>query len=133
MKYMNRHRQSNIHVKMTIATVGALAGDALVIGSGTTVFRALLVTDRITQTMIDDGAVNGFKVGEATVEILGCSITLTKGLVAAGGELTGAPCYWDSAARKYTTTASGNTFMGWYIGSSALTAGEPVVELAFKN
>lgn len=104
-------RNSQVVVAITVAS-GTKSGDVLAIGAGGLMGYAL--TDRYVAST-DDGTKampQGLADGQASVELQGVSRVINEPVT--GSPTAGAAVY-RTAAGAYTATATGNTFVGWFV------------------
>lgn len=108
-KNMKTTRNSWIVKALAVAS-GTLSGAVVQIGSAGLTGHVL--TDRATTATIDAGtAAPGLADGEASVELIGIAKSVS--LTVADNTTVGQKVYIKASDGTYTTTASGNTFIGY--------------------
>lgn len=108
-KNVKTTRKSWICKALAVAA-GTVSGQVVQIGSAG--LTALALTDRATTATIDAGtAAPGLDDGEATVELIGVATSVN--LLVANNTTVGQKVYIKSDDGTYTTTASGNTLIGY--------------------
>lgn len=112
------HKTSGGDVVIAAAVAaGVVGGDIVLLGANGLFGYAL--TDRFVAanygTEVLATPPQGLADGEASVELPG--ITRTVDLTVAGAPALGDPVYRVAADGTYSTTATGNLFIGWYLGS----------------
>lgn len=107
----NLHKTAQAQISAALAVpVGTKSGDVVFIGTSTLKGHAL--TDAATAETVAAGtAAPGLAAGQATVELVGVSLSV-KLTVAAGGAL-GDKVYKVTADNTYSGTASGGKFIGY--------------------
>lgn len=115
-----------MNLKAPVAS-GTVADQLVLWNSGATLLKGYALTKR-TEAADLSGMVapQGLLAGEATLVFPQGALEVDDTIVAAGALNFGAALYWDSTNKRYTDTASGNTFAGWYSGLTTFAIGTAV-------
>jgi hypothetical protein len=116
----------HLNIKAPVAS-GVLQDQVVLWSSGATLLRGYTLTKRTEAADITAmNAPQGLLSGEASVCFLNALMEVDDTIVAAAALNFGAVLYWDATNFRYTDTAAGNTFIGWYSGLAQFAIGTRV-------